>query len=266
MITLDFSTNQISESLKQKTSVSEEALGFWKKRQFGIGGSEYAELIKYDSKKSVWESKEGMQGYKTFIAKQASQRGVTVEHLAKTRAIHAKSIEHGNKYESEAIEKIEKLFGITIETENLTFKHPELATASSPDGLVKKDSEFYRFFCEKFGFDINSDTVIEVKCPITEEIHFENFDTLEVPLTYVPQTQGYFLNNPELKNVLFASYSPYVLDKNQSFAFIPVARDMKIITLLYNEIRKADKLINNIISKRKTVAEQMAKKYGYEQT
>ena len=63
------------------------------------------------------------------------------------KRINAPSLKHGRKYESVAVEKYEKMYGITTQPCGLFVSQEYPMLAASPDGVVDKD------------------TLLEVKCP-----------------------------------------------------------------------------------------------------
>jgi putative phage-type endonuclease len=164
----------------------------WRKK--GIGSSDIAVILgvsPYKTPYTLWLEKTGQQLEEDLSGNFAVQRGIALE--------------------SEARDGFNKL-------KNANYK---------PVLFISSEHEFMRFSCD--GFDRESNTFIEIKCP-GEESHNKALAGV-VPEHYMMQVQFGLLVSAASK-ALYVSYNP---NHDFSYAVVEVKPDIKTITKIITE-------------------------------
>lgn len=112
--------------------------------------------------------------------------------------IQSDALDHGNAYETEAIEAYELFNFCSVQKQTDTIYHPK-----------------YNFICGHVDGLVGTEKVLEIKCPYNPINHYRNIkESAQLTKLYYPQTQGYLWITGRHK-LDFVSYSPHFPERLQ---------------------------------------------------
>jgi putative phage-type endonuclease len=153
------------------------------------------------------------------------------EKILKTVKASTAAMEHGKKYEAEALAWFEEKTGIIM----------------MPQAEIT-DQEFPWMRATLDGINITKDAIIEIKCPYSPKSHMETKRTRQVPDIYIPQCQ-HQMRVADVKKMYFLSYATF--DPSDS-VLLEIERDDKYIAQLIEKEKEFWDCVQNHIEPPKT--------------
>lgn len=203
----------------------------WLKERLGkITGSQLGKLVK--KLKGGYGLSQGKMA-QDLLYKIAWERFLVTESDGVNRLnVSSQSVQHGNDYELEAMQKFTEVTGVEVTPGGYRFhKHNEFF-GGTPDGFI------------------DDDTIIEVKAPWNGGNHLKTLLTGEVyNPEHIAQMQGYMLITGASKCV-YITYDPDLPD-GINLSIVDVERDEEMIKAIEEVVNQCIDIVKELISKTK---------------